>query len=322
MKKTKLWLIIGVILMVAGIGLAAVGTVSGATWNWRFNFSDFKIHTGSDNYIKETKTLEAFDKLIIDTSTIDINITKGNEYSITYFVPEDRKPEISSKNGVTTINFEKDNSITFLDFSFMFNHEENSYVNITIPDSEAVKVIDITSSTADIKISSLSIDGKISTSTGDIRLEKNKMGDMGFSVSTGDIYIDNCSIDSLETKASTGEVKLTNSIITGKYTSKTSTGDVTISGSELDGFTLSGSTSDVTVSSSTIENIKLETSTGDIKLGLNGTEDEYSIEIYTSTGDIDIDGEEFEKKYKKTASGTNSININTSTGDVDIDFGK
>ena len=57
-------------------------------------------------------------------------------------------------------------------------------------------------------------------------------------------------------------------------------------------------------------------------LGLKGDEESYNVNIHTSTGDIRIGNEEFEKNYKKTTSTINSININTSTGDVDIDFGK
>lgn len=319
MKKKKFWLVTALILMVVGIGLAAVGTAKGASWNWRFNFKDFKIVSGSENFITETQKLDAFDKIVVDTSTFDVNIVKGDDYSITYHVPDDQKPEISNKNGVLTVNLEQDTGFTFLNIGF-FGSDDDAYATITVPDAGSTKIVDIESSTADIKITDLNIDGSISTSTGDIRLNNNKMGDMRFTVSTGDIYIDNCKMDTLETKASTGEVKINDSVINGKYTAKTSTGDVNINKSELGALTLNGSTSDVTAKSTSIGNIKIETSTGEVTLGLIGDKESYSMEIHTSTGDIRIGNEEFEDDYKKVVSTSNSIEIDTSTGDVEIDF--
>ena len=319
--KKRILIILSLIFICAGIALAAAGKAKGGSFGWRFSFNDFKVISGSENYITETVKTGAFSKIVVDTSTIDVNITKGNEYAVSYYLPEDKKPEIKEEGGVLTIKGYENNSWIIFDFSF-FNSSENSYINVTVPDDTTVKLVDIKSSTADIKIGSLNIDGSISTSTGDIRLDDNKMGNMVFTVSTGDITIHNCDIESLETKSSTGEVKIEKCVIAGNYISKTSTGDVSVTDSELGRLTLNGSTSDVTVTSSSIANIKLETSTGDIKLGLLGKEDDYSTEIHTSTGDIKINGEEYEKKYKKVSAGIDSININTSTGDVDIDFGK
>ena len=319
--KKRFLVILSLILICGGIALAAVGKVKGGSFSWRFDLSKFKVVAGNNDYISETVKVGAFNKLVVDTSTIDVNISKGSEYSVSYYLPEDKKPEITENNGVLTVKGYEKNSFMVFDFSFLSSCDD-AYINITIPEDAGVKIIDIKSSTADIKLSSLNVDGTISTSTGDIRLDDNTMGNMIFTVSTGDIFIRNCNLESLETKASTGETKIDNCVIKGNYNSKTSTGDVTINGSELGRFTLDGSTSDVTVSSSSIDNIKIETSTGEVKLGLIGNEEDYTVEIHTSTGDIDINGEEYEKKYKRVSSGINSINISTSTGDVDIDFGK
>ncbi|MCR4624838.1 MAG: DUF4097 domain-containing protein [Lachnospiraceae bacterium] len=319
MKKKKVLLFTALILIAVGISLAAIGTAKGARWNWRFSFKDFKIISGSDNFITETQKLDAFDKIVVNTSTFDVNIIKGDEYSITYHVPDDEKPEIINKNGVLTVNLEQESNFTFLNIGF-FNNDENAYINITVPDTDSTKAIDIESSTADIKIADLNIDGSISTSTGDINLDNNKMGNIKLTVSTGDIFINNCTLDTLETKSSTGETKINNTKIIGKYTAKTSTGDVDIFSSELGEFTLSGSTSDVTTKATSIGNIKIETSTGEVTLGLVGDENSYSMDIHTSTGDIRVGNEEFEDNYKKTVSGINSIDIDTSTGDVEIDF--
>ncbi|MBO4421669.1 MAG: DUF4097 family beta strand repeat protein [Lachnospiraceae bacterium] len=318
MKKTKFFLLAAVVLMCVGIAFAAFGTVQGGTWN--FKIKNFKVYKGSEDYINETVRLDAFDKVVVNTSTVDINIIKGNEYAISYNVPEDQKPQISNNGGVLTVDIDNED-FSFLNFSF-FGSFEDSYVNITVPDTDSTKIVKIESSTGDIRISDLAIDGSISTSTGDINLKNNKMSDMIFKVSTGDITIDNCTMNSLETKASTGEVNIINSACAGKYTAKTSTGDITTKNTDFKAFSVEGSTSDISLDNAMIDNIDIKTSTGEVMLGLKGDEESYNVNIHTSTGDIRIGNEEFEKNYKKTTSTINSININTSTGDVDIDFGK
>ena len=37
MKGSKIWLIIAVLMLVSGLGLAAIGTANGGTWKMRFD---------------------------------------------------------------------------------------------------------------------------------------------------------------------------------------------------------------------------------------------------------------------------------------------
>lgn len=322
MRGIKVWLVTAAVLMVGGIALSAIGLSRGATWNMRFDLTKFKIIIGSDDYVTETLDVDEFNKLIVNTDTIDVNIIKGDKYSITYHVPEDQKPEITNNDKTLSVSTKESEGFTLFNFSFFFSKENNPYINITIPDSEDCKVLSLATSTGDIKVSDLTVDGSINTSTGDIILNNNKMGNMVFEVSTGDIYINNCTMKSLETNASTGEVNISDSTCNGKYYSRTSTGDVIINNSELDSFNLEGSTSDVNVKNTRINNITISTSTGDISMILKGEEKEYSFDIDTSTGDIEIGQDEFEDRYSKHTDGNKQISISTSTGDIEIDFSK
>ena len=54
MKGSKIWLIIATVLMISGLGLAAVGTANGGSW--RFKIKNFKVTTKADNdYVTEKK---------------------------------------------------------------------------------------------------------------------------------------------------------------------------------------------------------------------------------------------------------------------------
>ena len=85
MKGSKIWLIIAVLMLVSGLGLAAIGTANGGTWKMRFDLKDFKVKTAdSEEYVNKTEIVDQFSTIKVITSTVDINIENGDKYSVTY----------------------------------------------------------------------------------------------------------------------------------------------------------------------------------------------------------------------------------------------
>ena len=319
MKGAKIWLIIAAIMMVVGIGLAAIGTTKGGSW--RFKIKNFKMVTTDDDYVTKTidyKDSEAFKKIIVDSQTVDINIQKGNNYSVTYYVPEDSIPEINNKNGVLDINTTEDDGFTFFDFSFL-NDEKNSYITITTPYADTTD-FKVKTSTGDIAITEINFEGEIKSSTGDIQINNGSLGYVDISTSTGDITVNGIESVSINLNTSTGETKLSNSKVTEKFLVNSSTGDVTMNNDTVNRFEVEGSTSDVTVTNSEINNVKIDVSTGEVALGLKGSDSDYSFDLHTSTGDINLGKDEYEKNFTRENGGSNSVYVHTSTGDIDIDF--
>ena len=323
MKGSKIWLIIATVLMISGLGLAAVGTANGGSW--RFKIKNFKVTTKADNdYV--TKTInyddsEAFKKIIVDSSTIDINIRKGDGYSVTYFVPEDSIPEISNNNGVLDINTTEDNGITFFDFTFMDFDDNNPYITITTPYEDATD-FKVKTSTGDITVTDMNFEGEVKSSTGDIKITRGSLGYVDILTSTGDITVDNIKSVSISANTSTGETRLINSSVSEKLYVDTSTGDVELIDDTLGRFEVEGSTSDVKVNNSEIGKVKISVSTGEVELGLKGDEADYSFDLHSSTGDIRIGKDEYEDNLVRERNTDNSVYVHTSTGDIDIDFNK
>lgn len=297
MRGTKIWAIIAVILLAGGIALAAVGTARGGTWNMEFDWNSFKIITDSSNYVTETKTVDKFDTLVLNTRTIDVNISYGDEWSVSYCVPESRKPEITSSNGKLTIDSNEKTGFSFFSFN---TTKQKRYINITIPEKEAKKNFDIKTSTGDIEIKGIAFEGTIAASTGDIKIVECAMGDLEISLSTGDTRIENSTAGALKISASTG--------------------DVTLDKVNCDSFEAGTSTGDIKVNDSAAEKIKAAASTGDVTLNINGDRSEYSMECKTSTGSVKVDDEKMGKSYTKEDSGDCSIYAKTSTGDIKISF--
>lgn len=315
MNKTKIWLLVALGLVIAGIGFASVGTAMGGVWKMKFSWEDFKVTKASDNYIDETKNVDVFTKIKVETSTVDIKIVEGSEYSVSYHVPEDEIPDIECKNGELRIKTKESSSF------FLFNwSKDESVITVTIP-SGNINSVDIESSTGDITVKDVSIYGKIHTSTGDIFLKGCKSDDdLQTETSTGDLEIEKCEFRSLNTEASTGEVKIKDSKIESKYDAKTSTGDIKVTSSTIGSFKADGSTSDITFDNVTVTGVKIETSTGDIKMKLTGSKDDYSIKLDSNTGDFEIDGNEIDGDHYESRGGNYELNIETSTGDIKISF--
>lgn len=309
--------------MISGLGLAAVGTASGGTW--RFKIRNFKVTTKADNdYVTKTinyEASEAFKKIIVDSNTIDINIQKGDGYSVTYFVPEDSIPEISNNNGVLDINTTEDNGFTFFDFTFMDFDDNNPYITITTP-YEDYTDFKIKTSTGDIAVTDVKFEGEIKASTGDIRINSGELGYVDITTSTGDITVDKIKSVSITANTSTGETRLINSSVSEKLFINTSTGDIELSNDTLGRFEVEGSTSDVKVNNSEIAKVKISVSTGEVELGLKGDEADYSFDLHSSTGDIEIGNDEYDKNLVREKNTANTIYVHTSTGDIDIDFNK
>lgn len=315
--KAKTWLIIAILFIVGGLLLAGVGTAMGGTWSYSYFFKDGHINfsKNSDNYVSEKKIVSDFSKLNVTAGTVDVIIEKGaDECSVFYYVPENMVPTIDDGD---TLTIEVPKQTSFFDF-FNFNTGESPYIKITVP-SDDEKKFDISTSTGDVNIVRLSFYGKIGSSTGDITLNTTSLGDVTLSTSTGDMFINGVRSSGVEISTSTGETRISDSVI-DKLVSKTSTGDIDIIGSEFNRIQIDGSTSDVTLTSTKVEDIKIDVSTGECELELLGNASDYSCKLNSSTGDIDYDRHEYEKRYSNDGTGKGTISIETSTGDIEVRF--
>ena len=321
-KSSKAWLLIAIVMMVVGVGFASIGTAMGGRWGMIFDLENFKITTGSKNMISDKVSVDSsFKKIDINTSTVDVNIKKGTENSVEYRVPEYMKPEITTVGNTLSIITSKKN--TFVLFDFNFGKTEDSYINITLTEDMYEKAMEIAykTSTGDLTVEGININGVLETSTGDIKLTNVISDEIRIDGSTSDVTITNCTINgSLSTSLSTGEVVMKDTVVTEKYEAESSTGDIKITNSEITWFNMDGSTSDLTVKSSEMDRVEVTTSTGDIELEIKGNEQDYGIKLHTSTGDMDVCGREIDAKSYEGPAGTKQINIETSTGDITINI--
>ena len=292
-KTAKIILIIAICAIPVGIIFTVIGVSLGGKIGWSLNLSEGKIMVSSDTVTK-TEDLDDFDALDLEISTADVNIMRGDAYRIEYKTREGKEPVITQENGKLSI---KQPAMGFEMFHFGFGDDGNTYT-ITIPENS--KEIDLNAkiSTGDLMLDRIKVSGVIDASTSDILLNDIEGKELAATVSSGDIDGDKVKVSKVTFKGSTSDINMLRLYSDDVYT-HTSTGDIDIN-------------------DSAVSNLRSETSTGDVTIQLNGKEDDYSYDFKVSTGDIVVNGTEYEKNYTKDNGSDRKIDINTSTGDINV----
>lgn len=120
-----------------------------------------------------------------------------------------------------------------------------------------------------------------------IYVPENEYGKISADMSTGDVRIENLRTGDVEINVSTGDVILKNIIAENEIRIDASTGDVNFDGCDAGGIYVNVSTGDVTGSLLSPKIFMADSSTGAVEVP--GTSEGGICEINTSTGDIEID---------------------------------
>ncbi|MCR5685096.1 MAG: DUF4097 domain-containing protein [Lachnospiraceae bacterium] len=318
-STTKTLLIIAIVFVFGGLLLAGLGHAMGGSTKFTYAFEDGKLNftKDSNNFVSDTVTVSKFDKLVVNSQIVDIDISdSGTDYQVSYHLPERFVPEISSGDTLSIMVPGGDDH--FHVNLFTFDDYENARITISIPRSDSDLVFDLESSTGEITIENVSFNGKLKTSTGDISISDSDLGNLEIITSNGDAEYKKITCPEMKTTASTGESHFDNCEI-GTLTGKTQTGDIHIKNSRVKSFNVEGSTSDIELKNVRTDDVNINVSTGECELEIDGSPEDYSCHLVSSTGDIEFGDAEHEKEFTYNG-GSKNINIRTSTGDITVDF--
>lgn len=300
-KRTKIWLIIAVCLVLSG-AVIFLGVMSVLNFDF-LKLSTFKYET--NNY----KISEEYKNISIVTDTADIEFIPSDDSKTTVICYEQDKVKHSvSVNGETL-------EIKSVDTRKWYDHIGISFgsqkIKVCIPEGD---------------YGLLSVKG----STGDVNLAKEfSFEDVDVNISTGDIYAQGITTDNMKLRVSTG--KITVKDINCKYdlSVKVSTGKSDIANVNCNNFTSSGNTGDTTLNSVVVkEKLSIKRSTGDVKFE---SCDAGEIFIETDTGDVTgslltdkvfiVSTDTGKTDVPKTTTG-GRCEITTDTGDINVKIKK
>lgn len=295
-KKTKVWLLTAVLLVVLGLILFAAGMTAN---NWNFlNLSTEKYETNA------YEIREAFRNIAVETNTADIlfAVSQDGKCKVVCYEAENEKHAALVQDGTLMIRVAHQKPW----YDYIGITMETPKITVYLPQTQYDSLI-IKETTGDLEIPGEfrfeSMD--ISTSTGDVKNYASTSGTMKIKTTTGAIYVENISAEFVDLLVSTGDVTAKSVTCNGDVQIGVSTGRVKLTDVKCKNMTSRGNTGDAFLENVIAsEVVFIERSTGDVKME---DCDAAEIQIQTDTGDV-----------AGTLLSEKVFLVETNTGDVDV----
>lgn len=314
-KRTKIWIIIAVCLVVLGCAIFA-GAMAGLKW-------DFMALSSSSVEMTTYELDEDFGEIYIDATTADISFLPSEDGTckvICYEKSSEKHNVYVNGNVLTVQGWETGEwQYSFMDFG-------EAHLEIYLPRAEYAKLI-ISTSTGDVHIPADFTFGslEISASTADITSFADVAGLAKINTRTGDIRVAGMSADSLALSATTGSITVNSLSCKGDINARVSTGDVFITDTTCSSLYSKGSTGDITLKNTVAaEKLSITRNTGDVTF-----DESDAAEIFVETSTGDVEGSFLTGKMFDTRTNTGDVSvvsvkdgglceIVTDTGDISI----
>lgn len=338
-SKVKYAILAAIALIVIGCSIVGIGKSLGGSMVWSFSKTSSKGDNGSkvnlivpsNKIVSDTISLDPFDELEIKNISVNCIIERGDDYKLEYSVIESKKPKYEQKGSSLVISEPK---VTFA--TTFYWDSASDYYKLTIPENAKIDA-NIENTSGDIRITSLKLSGKATTVSGEIYLSELIGDDLTANTTSGDFSITGCTYDTLsistisgnadascikvnefKNHSTSGDLLIAESTVNSVEFSSVS-GIVRIDSTSLEQFSASTTSGDVVVSPDSIEKLKCKTISGEVYLSLPDYEDKYDLDISCTSGDIVINGDDHDHKYRSKNSGKN-IDVETTSGDVFVYF--
>jgi len=309
----------------------------------------------STNTLKRADGIEfTVDKEVVDSITkIDINtgmaevelIASDNFYVEINYIYWEEAPKYSLKDGILTF----DDSDCFPN-SYSINFNLDNTIKIYLPEAAALTKLNIENSSGDVilagftteymnvKVSygnftmkeAAAAEADITLSSGNSRMTDFQVGRLDFTNSYGNakftnintgaaLLPDGVTYEEFKLTMSSGNVNI-NCLTSSSIGIRNSYGDVTCKEVTADEFDLDLSSGRLVVDKADLQNIDVNNSYGDVTLNLIGSEKDYSYDLSTSYGKINVGNSSYDDHLSKDNDGSRSVNADLSSGDVEINF--
>lgn len=209
----------------------------------------FNIGTSGTKNVSGSEKLEEFSGINIDVDVADVNIVKGEDYSISYEGSDSLEPVVNVTNGVLAV---KQKSV-----KVMTDVNSKCKITVTVPadtklddavfsvDAGKIKVQDLTirdlvmeADAGNIKLTNCVVErADIDVDAGDIDINDSSIDKSEISADAGNIEADNIEFDSIEVKADMGNIEMDLPLAYEEYSYdlKVDLGNATVGGEKFKG---------------------------------------------------------------------------------------
>lgn len=320
-KGAVVWLIVALVLVVAGGALFALG-FSGLSMN-----SETDIKVGLNNhYIEREETVrESFTGVTVDTQDCDVTIVPVPETQTPRVVIRELEKtphDIRVENGVLKIKMQdKRGWLDFINVSF-----ENMSITLYLPQKQydSVNIVTATGS-IDMGENFAVKEAKLTSDTGSIACNSMDTALLEAASDTGKVWVHGCAAEKLRLSTDTGDVEVFGIARCDTLTAKSDTGKVTLKDVACKTLTAETATGDVELRQVLAETeLQVSSATGCVYLDEC---DSALTTIETETGDVDghfLTPKVFETQTVTgdveagSVSGGDLCRVRTTTGDINL----
>jgi DUF4097 and DUF4098 domain-containing protein YvlB len=298
------------------------------------------------DFTVEKANVEPITKIDINTGMAEVELIQSDNFyvEIDYLYWEEA-PEYTLENGVLYF----DDSDCFPN-SYSINFNLDNTIKIYLPEATALTKLLIENSSGDVILEGFTAeDMNVRVSYGNFTLKEAAAAEAEITLSSGNSRMTDFQVGRLDftnsygnakfTNINTGDAKLPDGVTYQEFKLNMSSGNVNINGLTSSSIGIRNSYGDVTceeviadefdldlssgrleVGNADLQDIDVTNSYGDVTLNLLGSEEDYSYDLSTSYGNINVGNKSYEDHLNKDNNGTRNVNADLSSGDVEINF--
>ena len=206
------------------------------------------------NVCTKELSVDEFSNLIFDAAVLNINITAGDNYTVSYKCNERLVPKIKSSGDTLTISQRERTN---------YKGNTTSEITVTIPDSAALNKLSFNTGVGEVNLDALTAaDAEFDTGVGDLYVTDCSFATCDVDGGTGNLSFENCAFDKMDIDGGTGNITVTSSQSLDGYMMDLDSGigSITINGNDY------GDEYEVNEKAEKVKHLIIDSGLGDIEL--------------------------------------------------------
>ena len=206
------------------------------------------------NVCTKELSVDEFSNLIFDAAVLNINITAGDNYTVSYKCNERLVPKIKSSGDTLTISQRERTN---------YKGNTTSEITVTIPDSAALNKLSFNTGVGEVNLDALTAaDAEFDTGVGDLYVTDCSFAPCDVDGGTGNLSVENCAFDKMDIDGGTGNITVTSSQSLDGYMMDLDSGigSITINGNDY------GDEYEVNEKAEKVKHLIIDSGLGDIEL--------------------------------------------------------
>lgn len=293
----KILAVVGAVIVVGGMGVAALGAVlGGAVVKGQKNTNS--ITKDGRVYHQETVDLSAFSQLVVnlDVAEIDLQPSPNGEWkAISLYTDALPKPEFIQENGKLVVNSKP------LEMNLIPKSNQSREITIYYPQGTTFESVEFTASAIEVDVQDLSTKNLVlDAGAGSFNLKRVQADTARLDCNAAEIELVDCRFLKMSAKAQAGDIEAE-----GLYTQ------------ELD---MNCNAASVKLEGELLGESRIEVNMGDIELELYSPKESYTLDLSGNLSDITIDGKHYTGSVSQQGSGANKITGKSNAGAISLEF--